>query len=109
MAKNSIGRLRQEVSFYQTDRTPDGAGGFLLSGETLLFTVHAEVKPRTLEDPLDAGVLSEQIQYRIRVRERSDINKNLTIRYKGQTLEINTINEMFDYRGYLVILATVRQ
>ncbi len=104
-----IGRLRQGIDFYQTVRSEDGAGGYTLDSELLLFTVHASVKPSRLSDPLDAGVLSDQIVYEIVVRNRPEINEGLTIKYKSQTLEINTIDEMFDYRGFLHIKATVRK
>lgn len=90
----AIGSLRHRVVIQRSTTADDGKGGQTDAWATLA-TVWAEVLPMRGNERRMAGALTAEIQYRVRVRYRTDITVQPTdrIEWGGVTLEVHAVTD----------------
>lgn len=67
-----VGGMRQRLELQREQKTPDGAGGYLLDWETV-DTVWAEVRPTGARERATAMRLRSEITHRVVIRYRADM------------------------------------
>lgn len=96
-----IGTLRHLASFYNAG-TLDAFGSGRSAG-TLAFTDYVDPQPVTGRD-LAANKLYAEIDYKLVMRYRSDINEGMTVVLRGVTYDIKAVINEDERDKKLVVL-----
>lgn len=104
------GDLRERVSFYNSNLTADGYGGFY-SAAGLAYTCWAKVTnlSGTRLNSEDQMVIKNQWEIIIRDNPLVTITKAMHINYAGQTLIISSIIDALEYDRMIRIIANERE
>jgi SPP1 family predicted phage head-tail adaptor len=104
------GDLRERVSFYNSNLSADGYGGFY-SASGLAYTCWAKVTNQsgTRQNSEDQMVIKNQWEIIIRDNPLVTITKSMFITYAGQTLIIDSINDLKEYDRAIKIIAKERK
>ena len=104
------GDLRERISFYNSNLTADGYGGFY-SASGLAYTCWAKVTNQsgTRQNSEDQMVIKNQWQIIIRDNPLVTITKSMFITYAGKTLIIDSIIDVEEYDRMIKIIAKERK
>ena len=104
------GDLRERVSFYNNNLSADGYGGFIPSSG-LAYTCWAKVNnlSGSRQNSEDQMVIKNQWELIIRDNPLVTITKSMFITYAGQTLIIDSINDLKEYDRAIKIIAKERK
>jgi SPP1 family predicted phage head-tail adaptor len=110
--KEGIGRMNTQISFYSLSASDDGQGGNTIETESAIATaqnVWAEVQEITGYKRLQYAQLISGKPYKIRIRERSDIDNQSIIGIGVQRLTIMSLIKDRDFKGYQYIEAVEKE
>jgi len=104
------GDLRERISFFNSNLSADAYGGFY-SAPGLAFTCWAKVTNQngTRQNSEDQMVIKNQWEIIIRDNPLVRITKSMFINYAGQTLIIDSINDLYEYNRAIKIIAKERK
>lgn len=104
------GDLRERISFFNSNLTADGYGGFY-SAAGLAYTCWAKVTnlSGTRQNSEDQMVIKNQWEIIIRDNPLVTITKSMFITYAGQTLIIDSIIDVNEYDRMIKIIAKERK
>ena len=104
------GDLRERISFYNSNLSADGYGGFY-SASGLAYTCWAKVTnlSGTRQNSEDQMVIKNQWEVIIRDNPLVTITKAMFITYAGQTLVIDSIIDVNEYDRMIKIIAKERK
>lgn len=104
------GDLRERISFFNSNLTADGYGGFY-SASGLAYTCWAKVTNQsgTRQNSEDQMVIKNQWEIIIRDNPLVTITKAMFITYSGQTLIIDSIIDVNEYDRMIKIIAKERK
>lgn len=98
----TAGQLRERVTIQQAVETPDGGGGSSIDWQDVA-TVWAEVRPLSGRERLQAQQLESAVNYRIRIRFRSDITAGMRLVWRDQVMNIRAVYNEDQKRAYLTL------
>jgi SPP1 family predicted phage head-tail adaptor len=104
------GDLRERVSFFNSNLSADGYGGFY-SASGLAYTCWAKVTnlSGTRQNSEDQMVIKNQWEVIIRDNPLVTITKAMFLTYAGQTLIIDSIIDVNEYDRMIKIIAKERK
>lgn len=104
------GDLRERISFYNSNLSADGYGGFY-SASGLAYTCWAKVTNQSGArlNSEDQMVIKNQWEIIIRDNPLVTITKSMFITYAGQTLIIDSIIDVNEYDRMIKIIAKERK
>lgn len=104
------GDLRERISFFNSNLTADGYGGFY-SDSGLAYTCWAKVTNLSgaRQNSEDQMVIKNQWQIIIRDNPLVTITKSMFITYAGKTLIIDSIIDVEEYDRMIKIIAKERK
>lgn len=106
--RTTIGSLRDLVTIEQKTTTDDGQGGRVASWSTLA-KVHANVRPLSGTERLQAAAISASMPYEVTVRYRGDVSPTMRLQwtpYKAtaaRTLQIQGVRAQHGGRQWLML------
>ncbi|MGE4340357.1 MAG: phage head closure protein [Pigmentiphaga sp.] len=83
----SAGELNQRVTLRKEVKSDDGMGGNTSSWQDIA-TVWAKVRPMTGNEREHSDRLNAAANYLILIRDRSDVDENCVVTWKGTTFNI---------------------
>ncbi len=92
--RSDVGHLRQRITFYNTTRVDDGAGGFTRSdpsGATEIGTFWAKIEPASTREITRAQQHEESISHKVLVRYNAAFTDGQTIKHRGNFMYVVTV------------------
>lgn len=102
-----IGKLNQRITFQKQVDTIDEIGQTVKTWVDFK-TTWANVNPTVGKTYYEAKTLNTNMTYKINLRFRNDIDKNMRIKFKDRILDINDIINVNENNIELVIMAVER-
>lgn len=100
----TAGKLRHTIDIEREQSTPDGAGGSLITWETVA-TVRAFIKPMSGGERLQSMRLEATVTHRIFIRYRSDILTSDRIVYDGRPMQIRALINIEERNRWIEVYA----
>ena len=101
------GKLNKRLQIYRFDaeNVKDGAGGYFEDGWVLFKEVWGSIEPLSAKEFEQAQQLQVEITHKITIRHDKDIKRDMKIKYKDRTFDIQYILDKDEKRNYLEIRA----
>lgn len=102
------GKLRYRISVYRLLRVSNGSGGFTAT-EQLVYSTFAgvEQKRSVRADENGKMVIIKYYEILMRYSVEHPVEKDMLIKYKGQTLQISEITEVDEQKALISLIAVV--
>ena len=102
--RTRAGDLTERVTILQTERVPDGGGGF---EETLvpMARVWARVIPLSGAELIAAQQAESRIAYQVVVRWRDDLDHAQTLEWRGKRLNVLAVQDGGPREGFVTLAA----
>ena len=90
ISKTISARLRHRLTLEQEIKTPDGAGGYTKTWESVA-DIWAEIQPISGKERVFAGQISAEISHKITIRYRVGLNTAMRFVYNDRIFNISAI------------------
>lgn len=99
-------QLRHKVNLYSESQATPNAMGEVLSGETLVDAVWADVEPLSATEAYRAQRLGQKQTHKFIIRWRAGVGTGDTIKWRGAAYRVETVHDPDQRREWLHIMAS---